>query len=92
MATSPPPTPPEHQPAIDYPCLWTYKVIGTNPGLLEELIITACAPLAVTISHSQSSSKGRYHSLNARVQVPSEEVRLQIYQLLSLHPEVKIVL
>jgi putative lipoic acid-binding regulatory protein len=84
-------TPPE-KPEIDYPCSWVYKVIGEDTQVLQELILTACAPSAVEISHSHSSSGGKYHSLNATLTVDSEEMRLQIYAALKSHPAVKIVL
>jgi len=80
------------KPEIEYPCNWIYKVIGEDTQLLKELIVTACAPANVKITHSHSSSGGKYHSLNAALIVESEEMRLQIYELLKSHPSVKIVL
>lgn len=80
------------KPEIEYPCTWVYKVIGEDTDILRELIITACAPADVDITHSHSSSKGKYHSLNATLEVESEQMRLQIYGLLKTHPAVKIVL
>lgn len=82
----------QRKPEIDYPCLWVYKVIGEDPAVLREIIITACAPAAVEISPSHQSSKGKYHSLNASLTVDSEEMRHGIYELLKNHPAVKIVL
>lgn len=80
------------KPEIDYPCTWVYKVIGEDTTVLRQLILTACAPARVEISHSHSSSKGKYHSLNAKVRVTSEEMRISIYTLLKSHPAVKVVL
>lgn len=80
------------QPEIDYPCTWVYKVIGEDCTLLKDVIISACAPAEVVISHSQTSSKGKYHSLNAELIVTSEEIRLSIYETLKSAPAVKIVL
>lgn len=80
------------KPEIEYPCTWVYKVIGEDCTLLKDVIVTTCSPSEVTISHSQSSSKGKYHSLNAKLTVTSEEVRLSIYETLKTHPAVKIVL
>lgn len=80
------------KPEIEYPCTWVYKVIGENTDTLKELILTACAPAKVDITHSHSSSKGKYHSLNATLVVETEGMRLQIYELLKNHPAVKIVL
>lgn len=80
------------RPDIEYPCTWIYKVIGEDCTLLKDAIISTCAPLKVSITHSQMSSKGKYHSLNAELIVSSEEVRLGIYETLKSAPAVKIVL
>lgn len=80
------------QPEIEYPCIWTYTVIGEDCSLLKDCIISACAPLAVEITHSRASSKGKYHSLHAEIEVPSEEIRLRIYQKLKASLAVKIIL
>ncbi|MFW2366877.1 MAG: YbeD family protein [Desulforhopalus sp.] len=80
------------RPEIKYPCTWVYKVIGVDCSLLKEVIVTVCSPHEVQISHSHSSSKGKYHSLNAELEVPSEDVRLSIYDKLKSNPAVKIVL
>ena len=80
------------KPDIEYPCTWVYKVIGEDCSLLKDVIVSACSPLPVKISHSHASSKGKYHSLNAEVEVPSEEVRLEVYKTLTSSPAVKIIL
>lgn len=80
------------KPEISYPCLWIYKVIGEDRTLLRDIIIAACSPLPVTVSLSHSSSKGKYHSLNAELMVPDEGFRLKIYESLKNNPAVKIVL
>jgi len=77
---------------IDYPCTWVYKVIGQDCTLLKDVITLACAPENVTISHSNSSSRGKYHSLNAELRVKDEVTRLAIYESLKNHPIVKLVL
>jgi uncharacterized protein len=80
------------KPDITYPCTWVYKVIGEDTKLLQEVIVTACAPTKVSITHSHSSSGGKYHSLNATLTVENEKTRLQIYDLLKQHPAIKVVL
>lgn len=82
----------QERPQIDYPCPWTYKVIGENRAMLREVIALACHPHAVIISDSHSSSRGKYHSLNAELVVPDEVVRLRIYETLKNSDVVKIVL
>jgi putative lipoic acid-binding regulatory protein len=80
------------RPEIEYPCTWVYKVIGEDCSLLKDVIVAACSPLPVKITHSHASSKGKYHSLNAELEVSSEEVRLQVYETLKCSPAVKIIL
>ncbi|MGW8194076.1 MAG: HP0495 family protein [Desulforhopalus sp.] len=80
------------RPEIEYPCTWVYKVIGADCSLLKDIIVAECAPHAVKITHSNTSSKGKYHSLNAELEVASEEIRLAIYDKLQSNPAVKLVL
>jgi putative lipoic acid-binding regulatory protein len=80
------------QPEIEYPCIWSYTVIGEDCSLLKDTIVSACAPLTVKISHSHSSSKGKYHSLHAELEVQNEGVRLRIYETLKGSLSVKIIL
>jgi putative lipoic acid-binding regulatory protein len=82
----------QEKPEIEYPCTWVYKVIGEDCSLLKDIIVDSCTPHEVTISHCHSSSKGKYHSLNAELVVPDEETRLRIYENLKATPAVKIVL
>jgi uncharacterized protein len=94
MKCSAPKTPAitQERPKIEYPCTWTYKVIGEDCTLLKDLIVSACSPHPVTIRHSNSSSKGKYHSMHADIVVPDERVRLEIYEVLKGSSAVKIVL
>lgn len=80
------------RPEITYPCSWVYKVIGEDTTLLHDIIVAACAPLQVSVTLSHSSSRRKYHSLNAELTVPDESSRLKIYESLKNHPAVKIVL
>lgn len=82
----------KQRPEISYPCEWTYKVIGEDQSLLQQAIVVACEPHDVMISPSHRSSKGRYLSVNADVVVPSESVRLAIFERLKTSPAVKFVL
>ncbi len=79
------------RPEICYPCLWSYKVIGEDRDLLREAILVCCAPDAVELSASRSSRGGRYHSLEASLEVRDEQMRLAIFERLKNHPAVKIL-
>lgn len=79
------------EPAITYPCLWLYKVIGEDAIALGRAINTIC-PGMTSITPSKNSSGGKYCSLNVEVEVADEASRLAIYQNLKNHLAVKMVL
>jgi putative lipoic acid-binding regulatory protein len=79
-------------PDIDYPCRWTYKVIGFDEDLLRRTIagILTDQPYRITVSHS--SKTGKYICLNLLTEVSNEKNRIATYEALRNHPAVKIVL
>jgi hypothetical protein len=79
------------KPAITYPCLWLYKVIGEDATALARAINTVC-PAPAVIVPSKTSSSGKYCSLNVEIEVVDEATRLAIYQNLKNHLAVKMVL
>ncbi len=79
------------KPAISYPCIWVYKVIGEDLSSLTRAIETVC-PARACISPSKNSSGGKYCSLNVEIEVADETSRLAIYQNLQNHLTVKMVL
>jgi hypothetical protein len=80
------------RPEIEYPCTWAYKVIGEDRAVLIDIIIEACSPHVVAISHSHASRQGKYHSVNAELVIPDATTRLRIYEILKSNAAVKIVL
>ncbi len=82
----------QRKPDIDYPCIWEYKVIGTDEQKLRAVLHAACTPAVPSISLSNVSSKGTYYSLNATLTVEDEEMRLRIFNYLKSSPDVKIVI
>ncbi len=79
------------KPAISYPCIWLYKVIGEDVSSLTRAIEAVC-PARAFISPSKNSSGGKYCSLNVEIEVADETSRLAIYQNLQNHLAVKMVL
>jgi putative lipoic acid-binding regulatory protein len=88
---TPQPASPQHRPEITYPCIWSYKVIGEDRQLLHEAILVSCAPDPVEISPSRVSRGGKYHSIEARLEVRDEAARNAIFERLKTHPAVKIL-
>lgn len=79
-------------PAIEYPCRWSYRIIGSDEKALREAISECVKGTDHQVSLSKSSSNGRYISLNLEAIVYSEEARLEIYHFLAGQSSVKIVL
>lgn len=79
-------------PAIDYPCPWGYKVIGSDVERLRRAVAEVIQERPHTVTPSRRSMTGKYHCLDVELVVTSEECRLEIYEGLRRHPAVKIVL
>lgn len=82
----------QRKPDISYPCIWEYKVIGTDKGRLEAVLYAACAPAVPKVSLANVSSKGTYFSLNATIEVQDEQMRLAIFRYLQNSSAVKVVI
>jgi putative lipoic acid-binding regulatory protein len=80
------------KPDIEYPCEWGYKIIGTDKQKLEASVIEVMGEREYQIKKGNSSSKGKFHSLNARCVVISEEDRYLIFNKFQKHPAVKMVI
>ncbi|HOO91090.1 MAG TPA: DUF493 domain-containing protein [Syntrophales bacterium] len=80
------------KPIIEYPCRWTYTVIGSDSNELERVIEEIVGGRDYTVAPSHTSKKGTYCSLNLEVLVDDEGCRTGIYETLRKHPAVKIVL
>jgi putative lipoic acid-binding regulatory protein len=80
------------KPDISYPCIWEYRVIGTDERAMRAVIAEACAPQRPDITVSNRSATGKYCSLNARLTVASEELRNRIFSRIQQCPDVKMVI
>lgn len=80
------------KPQIDYPCKWSYKIIGLSVddmiAAVEEIVIN----LEYDLTPSNISKKAKYFSLNVEVIVPSELVRDMIFENFTNHPAIKFVI
>jgi uncharacterized protein len=82
----------KEKPDINYPCSWVYKIIGTDMGALKKAIATVIGTRDILITPSNTSSGGKYTSLNVEVVVSDDETRLKYYQHLKNHAAVKVVM
>lgn len=84
--------PGQEKPDIEYPCNWSYKIIGTDVDemivAVEEIVLN----MDYDLTPSNISSNQKYYSLNLRVFVESETVRNLIFQKLEKHTAISFVL
>lgn len=80
------------KPQIDYPCKWSYKIIGESVEEMISAVEEVVADLEYDLTPSNISRKGKYFSLNITVVVPSEIMRDVIFQKLTKHPAIKFVI
>lgn len=80
------------RPEIEYPCMWQYKVIGRDRGLVEQAIQAICGHSPVTVSFSNTSSSGKYHSLNVEIEVVDEETRDALFAAFKEHEDITMVI
>jgi uncharacterized protein len=80
------------RPEINYPCEWSYKVIGTNVEMILEAIDYASCGIEYDVTPSNISRNEKYYSLDVTLEVPSEFIRDLIFQKLKDSEHIKIVL
>lgn len=81
----------EGSPVIHYPRLWEFRIIGEDKQGLER-IVSELMTKPYTLDEKNHSSKGRFVSMHLSVEVESEEERNALYQSLSTHKAIKMVL
>ena len=83
---------PDDRPEIDYPCAWSFRVIGEDEKKLRIAIADSVSWKDHTVEAGATSSKGRYVSLHVELEVEDEAERLRVYSELGAHPDVRMVL
>jgi len=77
---------------IDYPCKWSYQIIGSDEHLLREAVKSAVGNKKYTLSVSNRSSGGKYQSLKLELRVIDEGERLHIFENLKNETVINFVL
>jgi putative lipoic acid-binding regulatory protein len=80
------------QPDIQFPCEWSYKVIGLDVNNILTAIEESVLGLSYDVTPSNLSKTGKYVSLNLKLEVPNEEVRNLIYEKLNQSPDIKYII
>lgn len=86
--------------ALEYPCPWTYKVVGSDEEELRravKVMLNVCldndsGDRPYELGLSRTSDGGKYVSLNLTLEVRSERERDALYTGLKDCPEVRMVL
>lgn len=81
-----------NKPNIEYPCTWSYKIIGSDRKLIPQNVRIILENYEYTFRPSKKSTTGKYVSFHCSVKVESEEERNRIFVMLQNIPTVKMVL
>ena len=82
----------QEQPKIQYPCPWQYKLIGIDADAIKQAIADIIADHDHTVAHSNTSSSGKYISLNLELEVHSKEHRDHFFFKFREHIDIKFVI
>lgn len=82
----------EQKLALEYPCPWSYKVIGSDPVVLRQAIVSVVRERPCQISVSNRSRTGKYQSMQLELEVRDEAERTTIYQALKEHADIILVM
>ena len=84
--------PEQHEPEIDYPCTWAYRIIGTSETALRDAIAVIVGAREHSVGPGNRSRTGAYCSINVELVVETHDERVEIGQALSDHDAVKFLL
>ena len=77
---------------LDYPCSWSYKLIGYEKKAIQKAIHDVIIEREHNLTHSNSSKAGKYVSMNLDLVIQNEDERNFIYEALKAHQNIKMVM
>jgi putative lipoic acid-binding regulatory protein len=77
---------------LDYPCSWTYKLIGHEKEAIQKAIHEVILEREHDLSSSKASKTGKYVSMNLSLVITNEDERNFIFKALKAHQNIKMVL
>ncbi len=80
------------KPKIEYPCDWPFKIIGQDDKSLREVAVSTLPGRNYTIYNSNTSSGGKYTSLNLVVYVKDASDIDEIFNRRHNNPAIKLIL
>lgn len=81
---------PDDKPRIDYPCVWEYRVIGTDTEALQLAIREVIG--AAEHSLKPGNRNGKFLSLSLEIEVRDEAERNRIHREIGAQAVVRMVL
>jgi putative lipoic acid-binding regulatory protein len=80
------------KPEIDYPCLWTYRIIGWDEPRIRAAVMELVGELEHKLVLARESSTGKYRTLQLEITVRDEEHRHTLFARIAKHPDVRFVI
>lgn len=77
---------------LEYPCTWSYKLIGHEKEAIQKAIHDVILEREHTLKHSNNSKSGKYVSMNLDLVIQNEDERNFIYEALKAHQKIRMVL
>jgi len=77
---------------LNYPCNWSYKVIGKNEQNIKNAVKEILDQREYTLKLSNSSKKGKFKSFSLELLVHNEDDRKMLYDILCNHDDINMVL
>lgn len=71
------------KPIIEYPCSWSYRLIGRVHELIENEVKTALGDKKYDLKLTNKSKTGKFVSIELSVEVHHEEERLKYFDYFS---------
>ena len=80
------------KPEIEYPCTWTYRIIGSDEQAIREAVRRLLGDAGYVLTPSNTSATGKYVSLVLKLVVIDEQQRLGISRDLLAEETIRYVL
>jgi len=77
---------------INYPCQWSYRIIGTDETPIKNSVAALITDKKYTLTSSNKSSGGKYVSMVLSLIVDNEDQRVSLFDALKANNEIKMVL
>ncbi|PIF04211.1 MAG: DUF493 domain-containing protein [Arcobacter sp.] len=81
----------KHKLELDYPCNWTYKLVIRQEQNIKKIIQEVLEQREHGVKPSKTSKEGKFKSYTLEVLVHNDEDRKALYEVLSDHEHIKMI-